>query len=152
MIHIYTDGGCSPNPGKGAWAVILLHEDGTTLEDYGVDSNTTNNRMEMKAVIEALCMVSVLPETSEVTIYTDSQLVYMGITNWFNSWKARNWRTASGDLVKNKDLWLMIGSLLHSMGRRTLNWQWVRGHSGDEYNEKVDSLVQQLLTSRLTLS
>jgi len=135
-INIWTDGACKGNPGPGGWGVLLkqgTHE--KTL--YGGEANTTNNRMELLAVIQAL---QALKRPSQVTIHTDSQYVQKGMTQWLTHWKARGWRTAAKTPVKNADLWQVLDALA---AQHTLRWQWVRGHIGDPGNERADSLANQ---------
>jgi len=134
QIHIWTDGACKGNPGPGGWGVLFKqgkHE--KTL--YGGEANTTNNRMELQAVIQAL---RALKRPSCVTIHTDSQYVQKGMTQWLTNWKARGWRTAAKAPVKNADLWQTLDALAAT---HTLQWQWVRGHVGDPGNERADALA-----------
>jgi len=140
-VMIYSDGGCSPNPGFGAWAVLLMfkRESGEVVkkELTGFNPNTTNNQMELTAAIEAL---EALNTACLVNFYTDSEYVKNGITTWMKGWIKNGWRTASKQPVKNQDLW----ERLHlATQRHTIQWHWTRGHSGDEYNERVDFLVNQ---------
>lgn len=139
-IIIYTDGGCSPNPGKGGWACILID----TVRDKrkelsGYESDTTNNKMELKAVIQAL---SALKYKCEVILYTDSIYVKNGINQWIHSWKMKNWKTSTGKPVKNKELWEELDSL---RDKHVIEFEWVRGHSGDENNERCDELVKEAM-------
>ena len=141
QVTIYSDGGCSPNPGFGAWAVLLMfkRESGEVVkkELTGFNPNTTNNQMELTAAIEAL---EALNTACLVNFYTDSEYVKNGITTWMKGWIKNGWRTASKQPVKNQDLW----ERLHlATQRHTIQWHWTRGHSGDEYNERVDFLVNQ---------
>ncbi len=136
IIDIYTDGACSGNPGPGGWGVLLLsgsHE----KELYGGENETTNNRMEMMAVIEAL---GAIKKSSEVNIYTDSKYVLQGVTEWMEGWKARGWKTASKKPVKNQDLWQRIDSLVLS---HKVTFIWVKGHSGNIGNERADELARR---------
>ena len=135
-IEIYTDGACSGNPGPGGWGV-LMKWNGHEKELCGGEPETTNNRMEMQAVIEAL---KALKKTSEVTIYTDSKYVMQGITEWIEGWKAKNWKTAAKKPVKNVDLWQEIDSLVNT---HTVNFVWVKGHDGNPGNERADELARQ---------
>jgi len=135
-IHIWTDGACKGNPGAGGWGALLkqgAHE--KTL--CGGEANTTNNRMELRAVIEAL---RALKRASTVTIHTDSQYVQKGMSEWLPNWKARGWRTAAKTPVKNADLWQTLD---HLSTQHTLNWQWVKGHAGDPGNERADALANE---------
>ncbi len=133
---IYTDGACSGNPGPGGWAALLqVDEISTTLS--GGDPSTTNNRMEMQAVIASL---STLTESCEIELFTDSRYVIDGITDWINAWRQNNWRTANGKPVKNKELWQDLHALTL---KHRITWRWVRGHSGNQYNELVDQLARE---------
>ena len=136
MIEIFTDGACRGNPGPGGWGALLRagsHE----KELWGGEAHTTNNRMEMTAVIESL---KALKKPSDVTLTTDSQYVRKGITEWIEGWKRKNWQTAARKPVKNVDLWREIDALalLH-----TIDWRWVKGHSGHAENERVDDLANR---------
>jgi ribonuclease HI len=133
---IYTDGACKGNPGPGGWGAWLrsgVHE----REIWGGDAQTTNNRMELTAVIESL---AALKSASRVTLHLDSEYVRNGITTWIHNWKRRGWRTASNQAVKNVDLWQRLDALtqLH-----TVDWRWVRGHAGDVGNERADALANR---------
>ena len=134
-ITIYTDGACSGNPGPGGWGAILMWND-HEKELSGGESDTTNNRMEMMAVIKAL--EALKKDNTEVTIYTDSKYVLQGATEWLEGWKARGWKSANKKPVKNKDLWELIDSQIQ---RHSVKFIWVKGHSGDEFNERVDKLA-----------
>jgi ribonuclease HI len=135
-IYIYSDGACKGNPGPGGWGALLV-TDGHRKEISGGEANTTNNRMEMTAVIRAL---ESLKRPSTVEVHTDSQYVQKGISAWMTGWKKRNWRTADGKPVKNQDLWLQLDALsqLHR-----IEWKWVRGHNGHPENERADALANQ---------
>lgn len=133
-ITIYTDGACSGNPGPGGWGAIMQWN-GHEKELSGGEHETTNNRMEMMAVIKAL---EALKNISSVTIYTDSKYVLQGATEWLEGWKARRWKSASKKEVKNQDLWEEIDSLIRI---HSVKFIWVKGHSGDEMNERVDKLA-----------
>ena len=134
-VIIYTDGGCDPNPGPGAWAALIL-DDGARTEISGTEADTTNNRMELTAAIEALQKVKA---GATITLYTDSQYLQRGIEEWMMKWLAKNWRGSSGP-VANQDLWK---ALLEAMKPHQVKWQWVRGHAGNSYNARVDWLVRQ---------
>lgn len=136
-IKIYTDGGASPNPGKGAWAVVIVKNSQLTKEFSGGELQTSNNRMELMAAIRGL---SAIGETESITFYTDSNYVRQGITEWIGKWKSNGWRTANNKPVKNQDLWEWLDDLAV---RRKIEWQWVKGHSGDKWNEHVDELVNR---------
>ncbi|WP_337877677.1 ribonuclease HI [Caldimonas sp.] len=136
QVVIYTDGACKGNPGPGgwgAWLVCGVHE----KEFFGGERSTTNNRMELTAVIEALAS---LKRSCDVTIYTDSQYVRKGITEWLPAWKARGWKTADRKPVKNVELWQRLEALaaLHRV-----HWRWVKGHAGDPGNERADALANR---------
>ena len=134
-VIIYTDGGCDPNPGPGGWAALIL-VDGKKKELSGAEPQTTNNRMELTAAIKALLS---LPAPSKVLLYTDSQYLQRGITEWMPKWLLKNWRGSSGPVL-NVDLWK---ALLEAMKPHQVRWQWVKGHSGNTYNTRVDALVHQ---------
>ncbi len=133
-VILYTDGACSGNPGPGGWGAVLIYGD-HEKDLSGAQSDTTNNRMEMMAVIEGL---RALKDSCEVAIYTDSTYVMKGITEWMAGWKARGWKTAAKKPVKNKDLWLELEA---EVNRHTIDWNWVKGHAGDKYNERADVLA-----------
>lgn len=146
-IEIYTDGACKGNPGPGGWGALLKSAN-AQKELFGGELGTTNNRMEMMAVIEAL---SALKRPCHVTLYVDSQYVLKGITEWVSGWKARGWKTAAKQPVKNVDLWQRLDELVSTSGHK-IDWRWVRGHTGNPGNEHADSLanrgVEQALRSR----
>lgn len=136
LIEIYADGACRGNPGPGGWGAWLRcgpHE----KELFGGEPHTTNNRMELTAVIRAL---ESLKRPSRVRISTDSQYVQKGITQWIGAWKARGWRTSSREPVKNADLWQALDALA---ARHQIEWVWVKGHAGHEGNERADKLANQ---------
>jgi len=133
-ITIYTDGACSGNPGPGGWGA-LLKWNGHEKELSGGETETTNNRMEMMAVIKAL---EALKKASSVDLYTDSKYVQQGINEWLAGWKAKGWKTAAKKPVKNQDLWQRIDSLIEV---HDVTFHWVKGHAGDENNERVDKLA-----------
>ncbi len=136
MIDIYTDGACSGNPGPGGWGAILRQGD-TEKELFGGEGLTTNNRMEMMAVIEAL---RALKQPVTARVHTDSQYVQKGISEWIHGWKRRGWKTAAKEPVKNEDLWRELDRLaaLHS-----IEWIWVKGHAGHVENERADVLARR---------
>lgn len=140
-IQAYSDGGCLGNPGPGGWAYVLVLEGGEKTGSGG-DSDTTNNRMELTAVIRALRDIqSYKPwRDSTIKLYTDSQYVHKGITQWIRRWEINGWRTADKKPVKNDDLWKALNELNRSLH---VEWQWVRGHSGNRLNELCDQLVQR---------
>lgn len=137
-IEIYTDGACKGNPGPGGWGV-LLKSGGTEKELFGGERKTTNNRMELLAVIEAL---SALKRPCQVTLYLDSEYVRKGITEWISGWKARGWRTAAKQPVKNVDLWQRLDAVVSTSGH-AIDWRWVKGHAGDPGNERADALANR---------
>lgn len=138
-IDVFTDGGCSGNPGPGGWAYVLIRNGEMLTYASGSSAQTTNNIMELSAVINAL-ESSILMEFNEINLYTDSQYVKNGITTWIFSWKKNGWKTASKDPVKNRELWEKLDIL---NGRIKVNWCWVKGHAGIKYNEMCDSLVRK---------
>lgn len=141
-LTCYTDGGCHGNPGPGGWAYVLSF-DGSYEEQYGYHPETTNNRMELTAVIEALRHVRTLSgPASTLDLYTDSQYVRNGITHWIHRWKKNGWKTAGKKPVKNRDLWQPLDELAQTL---TVSWHWVEGHAGVELNERCDELVQQAI-------
>ncbi len=142
MIEIFTDGACSGNPGPGGWGVLIINGGGET-ELYGGDSATTNNRMEMMAVIEALKATD--PNTP-IRLFTDSQYVKNGINDWISGWKRNGWKTAARKPVKNKDLWTEIDALAEG---RDIEWRWVKGHAGHPGNERADELARRGCSSVL---
>ena len=135
-VEIYTDGACSGNPGPGGWGAILRFK-GVERELKGGEAQTTNNRMELTAVIEGLLA---LEEPAEVRIYTDSQYVQKGISEWIHNWKRRGWRTADKKPVKNEDLWRRLDEVA---GRHRVQWFWVKGHAGHPENERADALANK---------
>ncbi len=137
-IQIYTDGACKGNPGPGGWGALLI-SDGVRKELFGGEALTTNNRMELMAVIEAL---GALRRPCDVTLYLDSEYVRKGITEWIAGWKSRGWRTASKQAVKNVDLWQRLDAAVFQAGHQ-IAWCWVKGHSGDPGNEHADMLANR---------
>ena len=139
-IVIYTDGGCSGNPGPGGWGAVIL-ADGKERRLSGGEHNTTNNRMELMAAISALSTVANTPDFNNrpVSVYADSQYVKNGITSWITNWKKNGWRTAAKKPVLNQDLWQKLDALNSSLN---VSWNWVKGHAGIEYNEVCDQLCQ----------
>jgi ribonuclease HI len=138
-VIIYTDGACSGNPGKGGWGAVLMYGQ-HKKEINGYEAETTNNRMELKAAIEAL---KIIKENCEIDIYTDSQYVREGITNWVNKWLINGWKNADKKPVKNSDLWQ---ELVHLTSNHLVHWHWVKGHSGNEYNELADTLARNAIS------
>ena len=156
-LVVYTDGGCSDNPGPGGWAYVILGpinegQGGSApevrAEDSGGEPATTNNRMELLAVIAALKKVQFLLNNDKniskarITVYTDSQYVQKGITQWIGKWKRNAWKTSDKQPVKNRDLWLELDSTSQNL---PLDWRWVKGHAGNKYNERCDSMVQSVM-------
>ncbi|MBO6825440.1 MAG: ribonuclease HI [Sneathiella sp.] len=135
-VIIYTDGACSGNPGPGGWGALLEYK-GKLKEICGGEAETTNNRMELTAAIEAL---NSLKRPSQVTLNTDSKYVMDGITKWMHSWKRNNWKTAAKKPVKNQDLWIALDE---AIAAHDIEWNWVKGHAGIDGNEKADSLANQ---------
>lgn len=136
MIAIFTDGACSGNPGPGGWGTIVCLADGRVRELGGGTPATTNNRMEMSAVLEGLRAIADTPGTA--VVHTDSTYVLGGITSWISGWKRRGWTTAAGEPVKNEDLWR---ALVEAARPHTIEWIWVKGHDGHVENERVDKLA-----------
>ncbi len=135
-VELYSDGACSGNPGPGGWGVLLRFK-GQEKELFGGDPETTNNRMELLAVIEGL---KALTRTCAVSIYTDSQYVKNGMTSWIHGWKKNGWQTAAKKPVKNAELWQDLDAQCR---RHTIAWHWVKGHSGHPENERADALARQ---------
>ena len=141
-VEIYTDGACRGNPGPGGWGAILRY-DSNEKEMYAAEAETTNNRMELLAVINAL---EALTQTCEVKLITDSKYVIQGINEWLPNWKKNQWRTANKKPVKNQDLWQRLDEVVN---KHDIDWQWVKGHSGDEGNERVDALANKAIDEML---
>jgi ribonuclease HI len=141
-VIIYTDGACRGNPGPGGWGA-LLRWNGHERRLCGGERQTTNNRMEMTAAIHAL---EALKQGCEITLYTDSNYLRQGLTEWLPNWKRRGWRTAGRTPVKNQDLWQRLDLAVQ---RHTVDWHWVRGHSGNEGNELADALANEGLEAAL---
>ena len=145
MISIYTDGACSGNPGPGGWAALILQNERQTALSGG-EAATTNNRMELKAVIMALTQVAGdggagAPGTgARIALYTDSQYVQKGITQWIKRWRANGWKTAGKEEVKNRDLWQELEEL---SARLSVEWHWVKGHANNQYNLECDRLARR---------
>jgi ribonuclease HI len=136
-VKIYTDGACDPNPGPGGWAALLLYEDREMILT-GSEADTTNNRMELTSAIKAL---QALKKPSRVVFFTDSQYLKRGITEWMPSWRERNWRRKGGRLA-NVDLWQALDKTIQE---HQINWRWVRGHSSDRNNQRVDHLARNAI-------
>ncbi len=136
MIKIYTDGSCLTNPGDGGWAAII-NIDGEIKKISGNEKNTTNNRMELMAPINALKYIN---SEDPIEIFTDSKYVKNGITEWINTWVLNNWKTSNKEDVKNKDLWIELYKLNQSLN---VKWNWVKAHAGNTLNEEVDILAKE---------
>ncbi len=147
-VSIYTDGACSRNPGYGGWAFIVLNDSEIYASRSGAVEKTTNNRMELTAAIQALTFVygdKELMENSEsITVYTDSQYVKRGATEWLYLWKERRWRNSDREPVKNRGMWEKLDALIQIM---PIRWVWVRGHAGNEYNEICDKLTKDAVAA-----
>jgi len=139
MITIYTDGACSGNPGIGGWGAVILENNKEDIFIYGGHDNTTNNRMELTAAIEAL---KYFIDEKNITLITDSKYVKDGIQSWIQNWKKNGWKTASKKPVKNKELWVELDDLIT---RHNITWEWVKGHAGNTYNEKADYLARRYI-------
>jgi ribonuclease HI len=144
VVEIYTDGACRGNPGPGGWAAVLTLGE-REKEISGAENPTTNNRMELQAVIGAL---KALKRPVEVRLYTDSQYVRRGILEWVPQWKARGWKTADKKPVKNQDLWLLLET---EAARHRIEWHWVPGHAGVPGNERVDALANAAIDAMLAV-
>ena len=136
MIEIHTDGSCLENPGNGGWAAII-NINGNIKKISGSEKNTTNNRMELMATINALKSIN---SDEEINIYTDSQYVKLGITEWINTWVKNNWKTSKKEEVKNKDLWTELYNLNKTL---KVKWIWIKAHAGNPLNEEVDLLAKK---------
>ena len=148
-LKIYTDGGCSGNPGPGGWAYLMVletfQEKKIIIQEKGAERNTTNNRMELSAVINALRALKRMEDVPRQTaLFTDSQYVQKGITEWIHNWKRNSWRTSDKSPVKNQDLWKELDQLA---GEFKIKWEWIRGHAGHEYNEICDKMTQEAIGS-----
>ena len=141
-VVIYTDGACSGNPGPGGWGVVMRWQ-GTEKEMYGAEPLTTNNRMELMAAIQAL---EALKRPCKVELHTDSKYVQQGIREWIHGWKARGWKTADKKPVKNDDLWKRLDA---ARARHEVDWRWIKGHAGHEFNERADALARQGMEATL---
>lgn len=138
-VEIYTDGACSGNPGPGGWGAVLTARNGAVRELSGAERDTTNNRMELTAAIRAL---EALKRPCRVVLYTDSNYLRHGITEWLASWKARGWKTAARKPVKNRDLWQALDE---AISRHQVSWHWVPGHAGVPGNERADQLAREAI-------
>ena len=137
-VVIYTDGACRGNPGNGGWGAILNYND-KIKEIKGFASNTTNNIMELTAVIKS---IELLKEPCQITVFTDSKYVQNGISTWIHGWKKNGWKTSNKKSVKNKNLWLALDN---QAAKHNISWEWVKGHSGHPLNERADELANQAI-------
>ena len=139
MIQIYTDGACSGNPGTGGWGVVILYDKDKPILLNGGEENTTNNRMELLAAINAVVYFT---ERQNLEIFTDSKYLKDGIEKWINNWKKNDWKTVSKKSVKNKDLWIELDNIIQ---KHKIKWNWVKGHANNKYNELADSLARRYI-------
>ena len=137
-VNIYTDGACRGNPGDGGWGALIEYEN-VSKEYFGGEKNTTNNKMELRAAIEAL---KALKEPCIVNLTTDSKYVMQGITSWIENWKKNNWKNSAKKDVKNKELWIDLDQLI---SKHIISWEWVKGHAGNIHNEKADYLARRYI-------
>jgi len=144
-IHIYTDGACRGNPGPGSYAALLRYAHHEKIVS-GAEENTTNNRMELKAALEAL---QTLREPCDIDLHTDSQYLQKGITLWMMSWKKRGWKNSDNKVIKNVDLWQLLDT---ETSKHRIRWHWIKGHSGHTENELVDQIANQVLDEFLRSS
>jgi ribonuclease HI len=145
ITNLYTDGACSGNPGPGGWGTVAYFDDGSCHEFGGRDGATTNNRMEMQAAISALQFFASTKQTTQCVLYTDSEYLIKGITQWVKGWKKKGWKTAAGKAVLNQDLWETLDLLngqVQSQTKVPVSWQHVRGHSGNVGNERCDTIAR----------
>ncbi len=144
-IDIYTDGGCSGNPGPGGWAYVIIDGKAIIDENWGAEAHTTNNRMELTAALEGLNRVAELGIKADTfTVHTDSQYLQKGISEWIKNWKKNNWKTSSKGAVKNQELWIALDTITSYM---KIHWKWVKGHAGNTYNERCDRMTQEAIAS-----
>ena len=139
MITIYTDGACSGNPGIGGWGVVIVENKKEDIFLNGGNNNTTNNKMELTAAIQAL---KYFKNSQKIKLFTDSKYVKDGIQSWIQNWKKNGWETSSKKPVKNKELWMELDALIT---KHNIIWEWVKGHSGNAYNEKADFLARRYI-------
>ena len=142
MIKIYTDGACSGNPGVGGWGLVILDNSNKPILLNGGEKNTTNNRMELKAAINA---VKYFSTKKNLEIFTDSKYLKDGIESWIKNWKKNGWKTSNKRPVKNKDLWVELDI---EISKHNVKWNWVKGHANNEYNEKADNLARKYIEER----
>ncbi len=139
MIKIYTDGACSGNPGIGGWGAVILEDTNVPKYIYGGENNTTNNRMELKAAIEA---INIFLNPKKLEVFTDSKYLKNGIEVWIKNWKNNGWKTASKKPVKNKDMWTQLDQCII---KHEITWNWVKGHANNIHNEKADELARKYI-------
>lgn len=144
---IYTDGACSGNPGPGGWGTVIYFSDGSIHELGGFDAQTTNNRMEMQAAIAGLEFLTASQQTQPIILYTDSEYLKNGITQWIHGWKKKGWKTSTGKPVLNQDLW----QLLDKLNSKQVEWRYVRGHAGNEGNERCDAIARSFALGKSPL-
>ena len=142
MISIYTDGACSGNPGIGGWGVVIINNSNENIFLNGGEKNTTNNRMELKAAINAIIYFE---KKQHLEIFTDSKYLKDGIESWIKNWKKNGWKTSNKKPVKNKDLWVELDI---EISKHNVKWNWVKGHANNEYNEKADNLARKYIEER----
>mgnify|MGYP001496820514 CR=1 FL=1 len=142
MINIYTDGACSGNPGIGGWGVVIIDGKREIFLNGG-HQETTNNKMELTAAIKALEYFGI---KEDLSVYTDSKYVKDGIETWIKNWKINGWKTSTKKIVKNKDLWIQLDTLIN---KHNVHWNWIKGHSGHKYNEKADELARKYIENNI---
>jgi len=145
IASIYTDGACTGNPGPGGWGVVVYYSDGSIHETGGDAAQTTNNRMEMQAAIAALKILATAQQSEPVTLYTDSEYLIKGVTQWVKGWKKKGWKTAQGKAVLNQDLWESLDELNSPL----IQWQYVRGHAGNVGNERCDAIARTFASGKV---
>ena len=138
-IEIYTDGACSGNPGIGGWGAVIIVKKNQPINLFGGSKETTNNQMELMAAIEGLKYIS---KPSKIKIFTDSKYVKDGINSWIINWKKNGWKTSSKQDVKNKELWIELDS---QIAKHQIEWEWIKGHAGNKYNEEADVLARKFI-------
>ncbi len=139
MVQIFTDGACSGNPGVGGWGVVIIIDKKEPIFLNGGERHTTNNRMELMAAIQSILFFD---EKNELEIFTDSKYLKDGIESWIYKWKQNGWKTSNKKAVKNKDLWIELDRVISN---HNINWNWVKGHANNEFNEKADYLARKYI-------